>query len=464
MKQIFFLLIICSIFSCQQNTNVPEAKQSFGATLAPPIPKIKAVGAGEYQTCYLTDDGNVWQTNWNNTTPVVAQVNISNVKYVEGGQYEDVLTDNNGSAWYLQSGTVKKIADSIDHAYGCFALVNGNLTTPSAIYIKRNGTLGVSGPWMGVNTFTHPDGKVFKKLALSSTNNIGNASIYALATDGSVWKYSYNNSTPTLAITGGIDITTCGYNAAIVKTDTDLIMLAGAFDCRVLGLPWGVTKQTSLKSLYAAAKWPLKEIAGNSNTLHIRDADDNMFAVGANPMGEIGNGKGIIWEGKNATNQWPWTNGDLLTPFTQIPGKWKNIQTSPVITFYKYAQDLQDNWYSWGRNKARSLGNGVTLSINEEAVWPNNGDVWTPKLVKPLEQKWTVYKYTAGSKLPATNLTLPVPPVVLPTYSQVYVDSLNAMIKVLTLDNQSQSGTITTLINENNVLEGKRSAGLKALQ
>lgn len=69
-------------------------------------------------------------------------------------------------------------------------------------------------------------------------------------------------------------------------------------------------------------------------------------------------------------------------------GKFNKICTAPNNVFYMYAQDMGGNWYSWGRNKARSLGNGITLTPMDEARYPEALNIPAPELVDPINTKW----------------------------------------------------------------------------
>ena len=47
---------------------------------------------------------------------------------------------------------------------------------------------------------------------------------------------------------------------------------------------------------------------------------------------------------------------------------------------------MNNNWYSWGRNKAQVLGNGITTNSSNQAIYPEYYNIPAPRLVTPLSQ------------------------------------------------------------------------------
>src|SRR5690606_14259022 len=58
---------------------------------------------------------------------------------------------------------------------------------------------------------------------------------------------------------------------------------------------------------------------------------------------------------------------------------------------YTWAQDLNNVWYSWGRNKARGLGNGITLSVSDEAARSEYLNIPAPRISYPFGQDWVIH-------------------------------------------------------------------------
>jgi len=130
----------------------------------------------------------------------------------------------------------------------------------------------------------------------------------------------------------------------LIQTTTDLFA-CGLLASYVGGNDWSQNGPfISVKSKWdaAGAMFPYKELVGNYNTLHIIDANDNMFASGSNVQGEIGNGTeyshgepGHQLHGYGISEIMNWLLAGSDT------GKFKNICTSNTITWYLYAQDME---------------------------------------------------------------------------------------------------------------------------
>jgi hypothetical protein len=215
----------------------------------------------------------------------------------------------------------------------------------------------------------------------------------ALASDGSLYVYSQAAAGPKAIILPKPAKKIAGVGAAAFVVETSDDLLAWGYLANYLGLK-SVKSPTSIKNQWvkAGCKFPSKELIGNYNTLHIIDSEDNLFGAGENVQGEVGNGE--EWANWNSYKPgpyaWNWEHGQLISKPVQIPGKFKNLCTNNSLVFYFYVQDLGGNWYSWGRNKGRCLGNGLTLRIDDEAIYPNALDVPAPQLVTPLTAKWRV--------------------------------------------------------------------------
>lgn len=347
------------------------------------------IGAGEYATIYVKD-GVPYQTVWQGLTPVTIKHPITGVIHADGGQYHAVATTNTGDVYTFQgsSGVMAKIGSGAQKAYGFYT---------STIILSTAGTLRQVGSWFA-NSLLQPAGKVFTKIAISGTSSKALSAIYALTTQGEI--YRYTTGAAVLVGTGYTDVTAVGINAIVGVKANEIIYLNGYYASYV-GLNYGAANNTKIPF---SGKFPLREAAGSYNTLHVIDADGNLWGVGSNVMGEVGNGIGKEFWG----TQWDWGNGQLLTSWVQIPGKWQNLQGSNNIAFYKWVQDDKGQWYSWGRNKAFSLGNQITLSVQEYATYPNYLDVWKPTPVDPFGT-WQVVKYNATVK-PVAPLPVVVPP------------------------------------------------------
>ena len=141
--------------------------------------------------------------------------------------------------------------------------------------------------------------------------------------------------------------------------------------------------------------------------------------MGDNAEGEVGIGIELINHAETYATPYVWNwlaNGYMVSKPVQIATSrnFKEIFTGGSYVFYQYAIADNNDVYSWGRNKAMSLGNGK--AINEEAVYPNALDVLTPTLVTPMTMKtagygiYSVY-YQCGQC--TKTITLPVDSVIM---------------------------------------------------
>ncbi|MBX2888701.1 MAG: hypothetical protein KF829_08645, partial [Ferruginibacter sp.] len=384
--------------------------------------KIIQVGAGEYLTTYRTNLGNLYVTRWGGgARPILHNYGLTNVIDVDGAQYSNVCLTAAGNVYVVGvtvSGspyTTLVPTDNLGNPFKNNSKVYGFYQSYLTL---RNGTVWYWGTDDVLNMnngsavpapiqLIQPAGKTMVKLVpASSTTFAGSATLWGLASDGTVWQWNRNSRSPSqVNFPGNIarDITMIGPMSYVIETATDL--LAWGYDPSYAGgrPAWQQPGIQSVKAAWvnAGCVFPLKEFVGNYNTLHVIDANDNMFASGANPQGNIGNGiQTNPWKNVTLPWNWDWYNGQLMTPPTQVPGKFKNICTSNTITFYLYVQDMGDDWYSWGRNKALCLGNGKTLSVDDMAIYPEALNVPAPTLVTPLSQAWTVLPFNPNGQQP----------------------------------------------------------------
>ncbi len=376
--------------------------------------QIVEVGVGEYFTTFRTDDGKLFTTKWGNSIPALYDYGLRDVIDVDGAQYTNVALTASGEVYVVgMHQTVNPYANLIatDYLgnpflentnvyglYGCyFSLRNGNVWYWGINdVLNKNGGADIIAPIQLVQ----PPGKTIVKLVTASPTTFNEfTKVLGLASDGTVWEWNRSQNDPVeIDFPGSVaeNIASVAHFAFIIKTANNLF--TWGYDPTYVGARsrWVVSGIQSIKSVWqnAGCVWPIKEMVGNYNTLHIIDANDNMWAAGSNPQGELGNGIEFTpWRTASSPWQWDFGLGQLLTPPTQIPGKYKNICSGNTIAFYVYAQDMGNNWYSWGRNKSLSLGNGITLSINDYAIYSEALNVPAPTLVTPLSQLWTVVPF-----------------------------------------------------------------------
>jgi hypothetical protein len=127
-----------------------------------------------------------------------------------------------------------------------------------------------------------------------------------------------------------------------------------------------------------------------------------MYGLGFNAQGEVGNGEetvnkhhyptfpGYGWSFKDSENPVP-------APAVQIGKgiKWSKLFSNNWFGFYKYALAENGDLYSWGRNKAMVLGNG--LFNLQQMEHPNALDVLVPTKVTPLTTVFQTYNFRPPS-------------------------------------------------------------------
>ncbi len=391
--------------------------------------EVIKVGAGEYLTVYLMDNRTVRVSSQSTVTPLLATYpGLDSIVDVQGGQYHATALDVQGNAYRLDKNG-GYIMTSVDEFGAAFT---GNFQVKGfwQCDVSLRGTdsslwyWGIADPmnYRAGSTITAPIkltmpvGRKFKKIETGASWNLSDSYILALATDNTVWKYIRGNATPVQISVGGTetfkDIATLGGNAQVLLSTTDELFAAGYLSSYA-GTSGNSSSFKNVTSAWrnAGMTFPIKELVGNSSTLHIIDANDHMFGSGTNVQGEVGTGVEYspyrIAGPQGGVFGYGFTNGVLLTPPTQIQGKFKNINTGTTITFYFFVQDMGNSWYSWGRNKGFCLGNGKSLGpyagwggIGDYAAYPNAMDVPMPKRVNLTTLVWTLQNFNPSWSIP----------------------------------------------------------------
>ncbi|RYE20944.1 MAG: T9SS type A sorting domain-containing protein, partial [Sphingobacteriales bacterium] len=352
---------------------------------------------------------------------------LTNVVDVQGGQYHVTALDQQGKVYKLSNNATFTTTptDEFGAAFTGNFLVRGFWQANVSLRGADSSLWywGIADPmnYAAGATITAPKklvmpaGKKFKKVETGANWTLGDSYILALASDNTVWKYSRGNVNPVqISIAGETfkDIAVLGSNAQVLLTNSNKIYGAGILSTYV-----GTTSNTSTFQnvttawTNAGVRFPIKELVANSSTLHIIDANDHMFGSGTNVQGEVGTGVEYspyrIAGPQGGVFGYGFANNLLVTAPVQIQGKFKNINTSTTITFYLYVQDMGNNWYSWGRNKAFSLGNGKSLGpyagwggTGDYANYPNALDVPMPKRVDPANVVWTLQNFSPTDNIP----------------------------------------------------------------
>lgn len=407
------MIILGIIDSVRQNTPVPPVVVDPNA--------IKEIGVAEYAAVYLKNDGTPYTVTGNDNGYSVQPIPLSNILQVEGGQYTNLYLNTSGQVFSTLGNSLTVVSYPLDfdnqpftcdYVQGLYknvlALKDGELWYWSTNHPTYSPEDVLNQGYNGIKPkkLIQPAGKTLVKIVSASATTYGNLTyVLALASDGTVWKWGRNSTTPS-QITGGWtgvvrDVALIGPHAYVLETTTGQLWGWG-YNGYYIGAQseWQNPNPQNITTLWsnAGVVFPTKQLAGAYNTLHIIDANNNLFAAGSNPQGNIGNGvQRTSW--RTATNPYlfDWSNGNNMQTPIQVRGKWKKLCTNNTIAPYIWAQDIGDKWYSWGRNKGRVLGNGITLNVTDEATKSEFLNIPAPRKVTPLTQTWTV--------LPTQNVT-----------------------------------------------------------
>ena len=388
---------------------------------------IRLIVGGEYTINWINSSGDLYLPILSGGTYVTTKYNgISNVVFGDGGQYNTVLltSDKIVYSFYLRntqvltSYPVDNLGQPFRPTYvnglykNILAIQNGELYYWSAFNPNSADNedilLQFPSPQTAPTKLTQPPNVYLKKVISGSFTSYGSATCaIALATDGTVWRWTRGSTTPTqVTYTNyltdpAINIAMVASFAIVIETKSKKLYATG--NANQFFLPYAGTSSTSAGWVDITSSWtnagcklPSKKIVTTYNTIHILDSKNDLYSAGSNVQGCIGNGyQTPSWRtytsfGSPSSYIWGFANGEQMTLPTKINGKWSNIVGNNVVAFYLYGQDLLGNWYSWGRNKSRVLGNGITLNDADGAAISEYINIPAPRLVTPLTQNWTI--------------------------------------------------------------------------
>ncbi|HEY4111643.1 PKD domain-containing protein [Puia sp.] len=394
---------------------------------------ISSIVVAEYRTWYIRSDSTIWTFNNNSLHPVQCVLG-SGLKTIGGSgafNYFRML-DATGYVWTSKpinvsinpNSATRMDTDTTGAAFSGNWYVNAyghafvTIRADSSAWYGGKDVFSMFYSGGNLNTQTgttmapgqlSPAGMKFKKVLMANVRIIG------LTTAGDVYVWTAGGSrTPTKMTTPrpAIDI-------FMSSLDFQGCIIPDATGSQTMGYPyvWGgatsmyggstpFTQPTSIKALWNMTV-PIREISVDHNTIHYIDSTGKLWGTGFNSSGEVGNGQEFV--NKYYYPGYPgygWTFTDYENPTglpVQISSKtdWKHLYSNNWFGFYKYASDNNDSIYSWGRNKALVLGNG--LQNYEEATSPNAQDVLTPTLVHPLPTTFQLYDFTPPTLSAGTN-------------------------------------------------------------
>ncbi|MHA4811085.1 PKD domain-containing protein [Flavitalea flava] len=375
---------------------------------------VKKVMISEYRAWYIASDGNIYC--WNDGSAKAQQYPIGGRKAIDGAGAFNVfrVLDDQGYIWTnilgFTTNTIRYNTDTTGAPFNgniavyAYANTTVSIRSDNSVWLFGDDTLHLFHKTRGVNmraTKLSPAGMKFKKLVFGNR-------LVGLTTTGEVWEWTYGDKQPVKknipAPATDIFASHLDYAGCIIPA-TAGSQMGYPYVWGIANRAWGGTKPypqpTSVKTLWGVTV-PIKEISANWNTTHYIDSLGRLFGFGFNSQGEVGNGEEFVnrytYPGFPA---YAWSFTDFENP-TGVPAKqigtgtkWAKLFSNNFFAFYKYALDVNDSLYSWGRNKAMVLGNAY---INlQEATHPNAMDVTIPTMVHPLSALYQAYNFSGPS-------------------------------------------------------------------
>ena len=367
---------------------------------------VRKVACTEYWDAYLYSDSTVRalvfnpETNQNEFDPLP----INGRKAVDVSTGVNVITilDDSGFVWLNQGDPFNPASTRWDTDAGG-APFNGNRSIygyySTYLSIRNDGSIWYWGgddyQFYGSSGIDHPvrlhtpPGVQFTKLAPGNT-------LLALATNGDVYAWSTGDSNYVkVTLPGPASDIAAGsqdFNIAVVPTAGSSSHMGWPYAFGDENLYYGASSAGTFSSPVALkTAWgmtsPIKEIIASYTVIQYIDSLGNLYGIGDNAQGEIGNGQELVNHAElySTPYGWSWAKYGLMTPAPVHVAsgiKFKKLSSGPSDAFYHYALDEHDSLYFWGRNKSFVGGNGAY--DNNEADYPNALDVLTPSLRTPL--------------------------------------------------------------------------------
>ena len=373
---------------------------------------VTKVACTEYLASWLYSDGKARAFIFNNATGHVefTPYDLGGRKVVDisTGFNRITLLDDQGYVWLNNGGASAAATRWNTDATG--AAFNNNVAIYGYFYtylsIRTDGSIWYwggddykfyGGTAVSVPTkLNQPAGVKFVKLA---TGN----SLLGLTSTGDVYEWDKGSTkfTKVSLPRPATDIAAShmAFNVAVIPDNIASSTMGYPYAWGSESPYWGgdgtsypMTNPQALKTLWKMSV-PIKKITANQNVIHFIDGNGDLFGIGDNPNGEIGNGQELVNHADKYPTPyaWSWSKYEMLTgapPIHVLPGiKFKDIFTGNTFSFYHYALDVRDSLYFWGRNKSFVGGDGAVN--NAEATYPNALDVLTPTLRTPLGVKPT---------------------------------------------------------------------------
>lgn len=349
--------------------------------------KIKEVSISEYKSVFIAEDGTAWAHGWVNAVGGKLVQYKGGHKFISavGGLYNTLLLKENGDVYINNPNSQDLKFLQYDNSGVAFRAIAVESKLSKYYAVRDDGTIWIQSGTSWTKLSNQPVVK-FKSI-------VKGVQLVALAEDGTVYTLADNSPNWVKKTLPG-------------KVERIMTNGNGTYIAIINGLPvgWGQSRYlTGITGTISGYKelsldWgitaPLIDIGLGDNALHFITSDNKLFGFGDNAQGEVGVGWELvnrkeIYKGTQYT--WNWINAmqptyqsvAFVTKPTHISPekKFKRVYAGGTYSYYRFAQDIDGNPYSWGRNKAVVLANGIANA--NESAYPNALDVLSPTQVDP---------------------------------------------------------------------------------
>lgn len=313
----------------------------------------KEILVGEYSSYFIDNDGEV--------------STYDNNKLVKYNMPSDIVTGSAGHPW----ACVIDLMGWVYHILGDNTQVKKTTITGAAsstsfythhVVVGKDGSLTAYTDDLKTVKIPVP-GKIEKAVAASD--------LLVLDDKGGVWKYEWIASGK--IVKPHADLAKLAAERIPMEPATDIATSRSMFSaaivggklivwCDAFGAPFiGQNKATNpIKPDWKINKLgkPLKKVFASDNVLYVIDGDDELWGMGNNWCGQVGNGQihpAVLAGNADMGNR-------LFVPEPVKIGrgkKWKKVWVGTYYGFRTFAQDMEDNIYSWGYGKFGLLSNGI---------------------------------------------------------------------------------------------------------
>jgi len=306
---------------------------------------------------------------------------------ISGALYHAIAVDAEGGAWFVANSNINATRITTDTLGNPFL----NNIQPQALF-NTNFTLKSDGSvWTWGNddlNFYAGSAKITKPIKLPSSVkykkiSVGAFGLLALSDNGDVYEYRKGRLNPVKVSSFKCSDISAGYLNHIILDENGWPFGwgNGAYMGYAKGNP---TSPVPLKDVWGIVT-PIKKLTINHNTVHFIDISGDMYGLGDNAMGEVGNGEELVNHAEVFPTPYSWgwlKKGLMISKPVKIGSNFTDLFTGSTYAFFHFAISGNGDLYSWGRNKTLALGNGK--AITPEDVYPNALDILSPTKVTPM--------------------------------------------------------------------------------